>query len=115
MADSTLAKLVHLTSAAESAELRRAAVLVCGTVGTAQDKGLVKALLANLCETDLELRVASLDALGRLRAEEALAALEECVRQGGPELEAAVHAAGQLGARALRAMSKIMEAATPAL
>src|SRR5205807_10106730 len=58
---------------------------------------------------------ASLEALGRLRAEEALPALEECVRRGGPELEAAVQAAGQLGPRALRAMAKIMEAATPAL
>lgn len=115
MADNTLSKLIHLLSPAEAADLRRAASLVAGRIGTAKDRPLVKALLANLQDTDLELRLATIDALGQLRADEALAPLEDFVRQGGNEMEASVQAASQLGARGVRAMGKIMAAATPAL
>jgi HEAT repeat protein len=115
MADATLAKLMRLISAPEAPELRRAAVLVAGSVGTEKDRPLVKALLATLQEADLELRLAAIDALGRLRVEDSLAPLEALVRQGGPELEAAVQAASQLGTRGVRAMGKIMEQATPGL
>ncbi|HWY85852.1 MAG TPA: hypothetical protein VNX28_03955, partial [Gemmataceae bacterium] len=113
MADSTLAKLIHLIAAPDLPALRRAATLVSGSVGTSKDRNLVKALLANLPSDDLELRLAAIDALGRLRVDEALGRLESFVRQGGPELESAVQAAGNLGARGVKAMSKIMAEVTP--
>ena len=115
MADNTLVKLIQLISAPEALELRRAAALVAGSLGTTRDKRLVKGLLANLQEADVDLRLASIEALGRLRADEALGPLLEFVRLGGPELEVAVSAAGQLGARGLKALGKTMEAVTPAL
>jgi hypothetical protein len=115
MADSTLAKLIHLIAAPEIPALRRAATLVSGSVGSSKDRNLVKALLANLPSDDIDLRLAAIDALGRLRAEEALGPLEIFVRQGGPELESAVQAASNLGARGVKAMSKIMAEVTPSL
>ncbi len=114
MADGTLAKLTQLLASADPA-LRRAAVLVAGSVGTARDKSLVRALLANLQDPNIDLRMASITALGNLHVEEALSSLEVLVRQGGPELEAAVQAASQLGARGVRAMGKVMNETTPAL
>jgi len=115
MADKTLSKLVSLIAGADSPELRHAAILVSGGVGTAKDKGLVKALLKILLENDAEARPAALAALGQLRVEEALAPVLELVRQGGPELEIAVQAAGQLGQRGIKALSKIMDETTPSL
>jgi HEAT repeat protein len=115
MADNTLAKLTLLLTSTDAPDLRRAAVIVAGNVGTARDKPLVQALLANLQETDVELRVASIKALESLHVEEALGSLEVFVRQGGPELEAAVQAASHLGVRGVRAMGRIMNEATPAL
>ncbi len=115
MADATLSKLIQLLGMAGSPPLRLAAVRVSGSLGTAKERALVKALLAVLQETDLDLRLGALEALGQLGAEEALTTLESVVRLGGPDLEAAVQAAGQLGARGIRAMSKIMAQATPAL
>ncbi len=114
MADSTLAKLTQLLASADPA-LRRAAVLVAGSVGTARDKSLVQALLENLQEADIELRMAAIESLGSLHVEEALGSLEGFVRQGGPELEPAVQAASHLGARGVRAMGNIMNETTPAL
>jgi hypothetical protein len=115
MADSTLAKLIHLIAAADSPELRRAAVHVAGRVGTETDRGLINSLLATLQENDVELRLAAINSLGQLRADAALGPLEDFVRRGGPELEAAVTAATQLGGRGLKTMGKIMDAAPPAL
>jgi HEAT repeat protein len=115
MADKTLSKLVSLIAGADSPEMRCAAILVSGRVGTAKDKGLVKSLLKILLENDVETRVAALAALGQLRAEEALPSVLELVRQGGPELEAAVQTAGHLGARGIKSLSKIMAETTPSL
>lgn len=115
MADTTLSKLIHLLTAVEAPELRRAAARVSGSIGTSKDRNLVKALLANLQDTDLELRLTSIEALGQLQAEDALEPLEAFVRQGGPEVEAAVQASSHLGGRGIRVMGKIMHDAAPAL
>jgi hypothetical protein len=115
MADSTLAKLLQVIDKGESAELRRAAVLVSGSVGTDKDRDLVRSLLRILHEDQVDLRLAAIDSLGRLRADEGLEPLTGFVRQGGPELEAAVRAVGQLGPRGVRSLGKIMNEAAPAL
>src|SRR5437879_8675479 len=94
MADRTLAKLIDLISSPAPPEWRRAAALVAGRIGTQTDSGLIHALLASLGDNDIELRLAAIDALGRLHADEALGPLEDFARAGGPELEAAVQAAG---------------------
>jgi hypothetical protein len=115
MADATLNKLVQLLTAAPTPELRLAALRVAGNVGAAKDKGLVKALLATLDEADPDLRSAAVQAVGQLKIDEALPRLAMLVRSGGAELEPAVLAASQLGARGTKLMGKIMEEATPGL
>jgi hypothetical protein len=115
MADSTLKKLIQLIEAADDAELRRAAVRVAGVVGSAKERGLVKALLALLDGTDAALRLDAVEALGRLGADEALPRLVELVRAGGADLEAAAQAAGRLGARGAKAVGKVMAEVAPPL
>ena len=63
------------------ADRRRAAVVVAGSVGTSQDRGLVKVLLEVLRENDVDLRLAAIDALGRLHVDEALPALAELAHE----------------------------------
>jgi HEAT repeat protein len=113
MADSTLKKLVQLIGEAEDPALRRAAVQVAGAVGSAKERDLVKALLAVLDDTDPPLRVAAIDALGQLGADEALPRLVELVQRGGAELDAAARAAGRMGARGAKAMGKVMAQVLP--
>jgi HEAT repeat protein len=115
MADRTLKKLIELIQSPDEAELRRSAVLVAGVLGEAGDRALVKALLPALDDPNLELRRAAVESLGRLRAEEALPRLVELVQRGGGEVEAAVRAAGQLGARGARAVGRVMADSSPAL
>ncbi len=114
MADVTLKKLVQLIGAAEG-ELRRAAVLVAGAVGSAKERDLVKALLAVLDEAGSPLRPVAVEALGRLGADEALPQLVELVCAGGAELDEAARAAGRMGARGAKAMAKVMAEAPPPL
>jgi HEAT repeat protein len=115
MADATLAKLIQLFTTAPAQELRLAALKVAGCVGAAQEKGFVKGLIATLDDNDTAIRVAAVEAIGRLKIEEALPRLDGFVRAGGPELESAVHAASQFGARGTKLMGKLMDEATPAL
>ncbi|HZZ81120.1 MAG TPA: HEAT repeat domain-containing protein [Gemmataceae bacterium] len=107
MADATLNKLLQVISGDEAKELRHAALTVLGSVGTKNGK-VVKTLLETLNDADQDLRIAAIDALGKLQAEDALRPLEEFVRRGGAELESAVHAASLLGARGARSMGKLM-------
>lgn len=112
MADATLTKLLHVISASDAKELRRAALKVLGSVGSRNGK-VVKTLLGALKDADPDLRIAAIEALGLLQADEALKPLEDFVRQGGAELEAAVHAASLLGAKGARSMGKLMREISP--
>jgi HEAT repeat protein len=115
MADSTLNKVIQLIAGKDNGELRLAAIQVGGAIGTAKERGLVKAILGALDDADPGLRTTAIAALGRLQVEEALPRLVELVRQGGPEADTAARAASQLGAKGARAMGKIMHDAVPAL
>ncbi|MBM3997701.1 MAG: hypothetical protein FJ303_26665 [Planctomycetes bacterium] len=115
MADNTLSKMLQVVADSEAKELRVAAIKVLGAVGSAKDRGLVKTLLDVLNDADADLRIAAIEALGQLAADEALKPLEMFVRQGGAELESAVHAASLLGARGARSMGKVMAEASPSV
>jgi HEAT repeat protein len=115
MADSTLKKLMELIKSANQVELRRAALLVAGAIGPAKDRELIKTLLPVLADAEPTLRLGAIEALGQLRAEEAVPQLAALVERGGPEVEAAARAAGHIGARGARTMEKVMAKATPAL
>lgn len=114
MADATLNKLIHIAGEGATKELRYAALKMLAAVGT-RDAKLVKTLLAVLDDPDKDLRAASIETLGALGADEALKRLEEFVRAGGTELESAVRAASQFGARGAKAMGKIMDDVSPTI
>jgi hypothetical protein len=76
---------------------------------------VLKTLVGTLEHSEQELRIAAIEAIGELHAEEALSHLEPFVRQGGAECEAAVHAASLLGARGAKLMGKIMHDVSPGL
>lgn len=113
MADATLNKLLQVVSSGDSKELRHAAVKVLGAVGSSKERNLLQTLQSVLTDPDQDLRIGAIEALGQLHADEALGAMEGFVRQGGPELEAAVHAASQLGARGAKLMGKVMHEVSP--
>jgi HEAT repeat protein len=113
MADTTLKRIVALLAEAPTVDLRRSAIVIAAEVGNAKEAALVKALLAAAEDADPAIRLPAIEALGKLRAEAALGRLVEYVRQGGPELEAAAQAAGCLGARAAKAIEKVMHEVTP--
>ncbi|MCI0683525.1 MAG: HEAT repeat domain-containing protein [Gemmataceae bacterium] len=115
MADSTLNKLIHVIAENGAPALRQAAIKVSGVVGSVKERGLVKALLAALTDSDANLRIDAIQALGQLQVEEALPRLAEIIRHGGAEAEAAAHAASQLGAKGARVLGKIMHEAAPGL
>lgn len=114
MADSTLNKLLDLITDGDSTDIRRAALKVVGSVG-GKDGKLVKTLLATLNDPEQDLRIAAIEALGQVQADDALKPLEELVRKGGAELESAVHAASLLGARGANRMGKVMHEVSPHL
>ena len=115
MADNTLSRLLDLVTTSDMKELRVAALKVLGNVSGAKDSKVVKTLLQVLADADEDLRVAAIEGLGKMQAEDALKPLEAFVRQGGVELEPAVHAASLLGARGAKQMGKIMHEVSPAL
>ena len=112
MADATLTKLLHVVANSDAKELRHAVLRVLGTIGGKNGK-VVKTLLDALKDADQDLRIAAIEALGQLQADDALRPFEEFVRQGGAELEAAVHAASLLGARGAKSMGKLMQEISP--
>src|SRR5436309_3306014 len=116
MPDSTLNKIIQLIATPETPpELRQSALRVAGLVGSAKERGLVKALLAVLAEKDPLLRALAVEALGHLRVDEVLPHLDELIRHGGVELEAAVRTASQLGARGAKLVGKVMSQVLPSL
>jgi hypothetical protein len=115
MADSTLKKLMELIASDQAPEMRRAAIMVAGTIGPSKDRALTRTLLPVLDDTDPALRWSSIEALGQLRAEEALPRFVSLVQKGGIEVEAAVRAAGHLGTRGARAIGKVMAGSSPGL
>lgn len=113
MADNTLAKLLQLIATSDAKELRHAALKVLGAVGAAGERNVAKTLVAILDDPDEDLRSGAIEVLGQLRVEESLPALGDFVKHGGPELEAAVHSASQMGARGAKLMGKIMNEVSP--
>ncbi len=114
MADATLNKLIKLAAEGETKDKRHAALKMLASVGARETK-LVNTLLAVLDDADKDLRAAAIEALGAIGADEALKRLEDFVRAGGTELESAVRAASQFGARGAKAMGKIMDDVSPAI
>src|SRR5581483_8640147 len=107
MADATAKKVLQLLGPEHPAELRSAAVRVLAAVGSAEAP-VAQGLCAALDDPDPLVRLQALDAVGQLRVEAALPRLLAAVTAGGPESEAAAHAAARLGTKGTRALRELM-------
>jgi HEAT repeat protein len=114
MLDATAKKLLRLLRPDSAPELRRAAALVLGEVGTRSSE-LTAALGEALADSDSLVRLEALHAVGKLRIESALPRLVERIAEGGPESEAAALAAARLGDKGTRALKDLMGHVAPGL
>jgi hypothetical protein len=114
MADATTKKLLGLLEPDQAVDVRCAAAVVLGEMGT-KDAELVKSLCDKLNDVDRLLRLQVIATVGKLRIEQALPQLLDLVREGGAEGERAAKAAAHLGARGTRALQGLMPKVAPGL
>src|SRR3954454_960872 len=114
MQDTTTKKIVRLLQPEHAPEVRSAAALVLGEVGT-RDAELAKALCDRLQDEDPTLRLQLIKSVGKLRVEQALPLLLERIKEGGAEAEAAAQAAAHIGAKGTTALQSLMPKVAPGL
>jgi HEAT repeat protein len=114
MADVTGKKLVLLLQNKSSPEVRAAAALVMGEIGS-RDTGVSSVLCDCMDDPDATVRAEVVAAIGKLRVEPALPRLLKRVQEGGPEAQLAAQAAAQLGARGTHALQDLMGKVAPGL
>src|SRR5262249_8855160 len=114
MVDATGKKLLRLLRPEHPPEVRAAAALVLGEVGS-RDAELTEALCGSLNDAEQAVRLMVLAAVGKLRIEQALPQLLERIKEGGPESEAAALAAARRGSKGPRALQELMPQVAPGL
>ncbi len=115
MADTkTTEKILRLLSANQPLDMRCAAALVLGEIGT-KDAELTRSLCAALKDDEPRLRLQVIQTVGKLRIEAALPRLLERVKEGGEEAEQAAQAAAKLGAKGTRTLQELMPKVAPGL
>ena len=114
MVDATLKKVLRLLRPDHAPEVRGAAAVVLGEVGS-RDAEVVEALCGALDDPEPTVRLPALAAVGQLRLEQALPRLLERVKEGGAEADAAAQAAAQLGAKGPKALQDLMPRIAPGL
>jgi HEAT repeat protein len=114
MPDAMTRKILDLLDADHPAELRRAAVLVLAEIAS-RDADVAEALCRALADPEAAVRLAVLEAVGKLRVEQALPRLLERITEGGPESEAAAQSAARLGAKGTKALRELMGKVAPGL
>jgi HEAT repeat protein len=114
MLDATAKKLLRLLRPESAPEVRRAAALVIGEVGT-RGAELTSVLGDALDDPEPAVRLAALEAAGKLRLEQALPRLLNRITEGGPESEAAALAAARMGAKGTAALKDLMHHVAPGL
>lgn len=114
MLDATGKKLLRSLQADQPVELRSAAALLLGELGT-RDSEIEATLLGALDDPEPAVRSHVLSALGKLRVDAALPQLLTKVSAGGPEAELAAQAAARLGAKGTHALQAMMPQVAPGL
>jgi HEAT repeat protein len=114
MVDATGKKLLRLLRPDHPPDLRAAATLVLGEIGT-RDAEIVESLCGALDDAEQDVRLTALAAIGKLRIEQALPQLLSRIKEGGPESEAAALAAARLGSKGPRALQELMPQVAPGL
>jgi HEAT repeat protein len=107
-------KLLRLLESDQPQEVRCAAALVLGEVGS-RDAELARALTDRLQDESPALRLQVIKAVGKLRIEQALPRLLERIKEGGEESEQAALAAARLGSKGTRALQDLMPKVAPGL
>jgi HEAT repeat protein len=107
-------KLLQLLNPDRSAEVRCAAAVVLGELGT-KDGELADELCERLQDKDAALRLQVIRAVGKLRIDQALPQLLARIRDGGAEAAESAQAAARLGARGTRALQDLMPQVSPGL
>jgi HEAT repeat protein len=110
----TTTKLLRLLQPGQPREVRCAVVLVLGELG-GKDAEVTKALCEGLQDEDPALRLQVIQAVGKLRVEQALPHLLARVKEGGDEAEQAALAAARLGPKGARALQELMPKVAPGL
>jgi hypothetical protein len=114
MLDATTAKIIKLLDAGQPVDTRAAAARVLGLLG-GRDAQTAGALLAATADAEAAVRLAAIDAIAKLKIEQALPQLLAKVSAGGVESEAAAHAAARLGTKGTRALQGLMHQVAPGL
>lgn len=110
--DIAVKKLVRLLKPDQPAEVRAAAVLVCGELGV-KDTDAAAELLAGLDDEDDSVRLAAVRAAGRLGLKKALPTLLDRIKAGGEESHLAAEAAAKLGADGVKGLQGILHHVAP--
>lgn len=113
MADTTK-KILRLLHADQPLDVRCAAVLVLGEVGT-KDADLTHTLCDALQDGEPRLRLQVIQTVGKLRIEPALPLLLARIKAGGDEAEQAALAAAKMGAKGTKALQELMPKVAPGL
>jgi HEAT repeat protein len=112
MADAMAKKLRELIDPDRPAELRGAAALVLGEIGVS-DADTSRVLCQALDDPEADVRRCAIDAVGKLKIQDALPTLLARVEKGGDEASRAAEVAAKLGARGARALQEMMHKLAP--
>jgi HEAT repeat protein len=109
-----LKKLLRLLQPEQPPEVRCAGALVLGEVGS-RDAELTEVLCGCLRDQEPAVRLQAIKAAGKLRLDQALPELVECIKEGGEVAEEAARSAAHLGARGTKALRELMPKVAPGL
>ncbi len=112
--DATLKKMLELLDPAEPANVRHAAVVVLTQLAPS-DAAVHQAIDRVIDDVDAGVRVSALQAVGKLKIQDALPKLLARIEKGGEEASEAANAAAKLGARAAKALQDMMPKVAPGL
>ena len=114
MADATTKKILELLAPDHPVETRAAAVLILGETATA-DRDVSAALCERLADDEAAVRLRVIEAVGKLKVQDALPHLLARVEKGGDEASESANAAAKLGARGTKALQDLMSKVAPGL
>jgi hypothetical protein len=108
-------KLLRLLQPEQPTPVRHATVVVLREIAPARDGNVSEALCTSLGDADGGVRLEAINAVGKLRIAAALPQLLERIKDGGPEADAAAHAAAKLGAKGTKGLHELMPRVAPGL
>lgn len=112
--DATLKKMVSLLTSADAVDVRLAAARVLFELAP-PDAEVHKAFVSALDDADAAVRLQAIEAVGKLKVQDALPKLLAKVEVGGEGASESAHAAAKIGARGAKALQDLMSKVSPGL